>query len=212
MSGQLDGPLRGALLRGPLASSDGDRLRRSIAGLTEGLVDDPLPATLYLDGRLSLVDDLLQYFDRASMARSLEVRVPFLDHKVVEYCARIPADLKIRRLRTKHLLKEAARGLLPDQIVDKRKIGFFNRALDGWLTAQIAEAIPTYLLAPSPRCAEFLDPPVLRRLVEAHVSGRDRSHTQLLLALLVLEVWLTTTLPRALEPPVASREAVPMPA
>ena len=195
---------------GPLEGAE--RVTRLISASAEGLADDPLPATLYLDGRLALVDDMLQYFDRASMARSLEVRVPFLDHKVVEYCARIPADLKIRRLRTKHLLKEAARGLLPDQIVDKRKIGFFNRALDGWLTAQLAEAIPTYLLAPSPRCAEFLDPGALRRLVEAHVSGRDRSHTQLLLALLVLEVWLTTTLPRALEPPVASREAVPLPA
>jgi asparagine synthase (glutamine-hydrolysing) len=197
MSGQLDGPLRGALLRGPLASSDGDRLRRSIAGLTEGLVDDPLPATLYLDGRLSLVDDLLQYFDRASMARSLEVRVPFLDHKVVEYCARIPADLKIRGLRTKHVLKEAARALLPDQIVDKRKIGFFRGATRAWMSAQVEGAIGEYLLTPDARCAEFLDPGVLRRLVEAHASGRDRSHTQLLLAVLMLEVWLTTFLPRA---------------
>src|SRR5207244_12742020 len=126
------------------------------------------------------------------------------------YCARIPPDLKIRRLRTKHLLKEAARGLLPDQIIDKRKIGFFNRALDGWVTARLDGAISEYLLAPEPRCAEFLDPAAVRRLLQAHASGRDRSHTQLLLAVLMLEVWLTTYLPRALSPQRPA--AVPVPA
>ena len=180
---------------GPLEGAE--RVTRLISASAEGLADDPLPATLYLDGRLALVDDMLQYFDRASMARSLEVRVPFLDHKVVEYCARIPADLKIRRLRTKHLLKEAARGLLPDQIVDKRKIGFFRGATRAWMSAQVEGAIGEYLLTPDARCAEFLDPGVLRRLIEAHASGRDRTHTQLLLAVLMLEVWLTTFLPRA---------------
>jgi asparagine synthase (glutamine-hydrolysing) len=212
MSGQLDGPLRRALLRGPLEGSDGRLVRHSVARLTDGLADDPLPATLYLDGRLALVDDMLQYFDRASMARSLEVRVPFLDHKVVEYCARIPSDLKLRGLRTKHLLKEAARGLLPDQIIDKRKIGFFRGATHAWMSAQIDGAIAEYLLAPDLRCADFLDPAALRRLVEAHASGRDRGHTQLLLAVLILEVWLRTTLPRALEPPAPRLKAIRIPA
>ena len=69
--------------------------------------DDPLPAALYLDGQLGLVDDMLHYFDRASMAHSLEVRVPFLDHHLVELCATIPAQLKVRRLDTKHVLKHA---------------------------------------------------------------------------------------------------------
>ena len=208
MSGQLDEPLRRELFRGPLTRTDGSLARRSITRLTGGLADDPLPATLYLDGQLSLVDDMLHYFDRASMARSLEVRVPFLDHEVVEYCARIPADLKIRRLRTKHLLKEAARGLVPEQIIDKRKIGFFSKALDGWVDAQLQGAIKDYLLAPAPRYAEILDPFAVRRLVEDHASGRDRTHSQLLLAVLMLEVWLTTTLPQAIERPLVRREAV----
>jgi hypothetical protein len=68
------------------------------------------------------------------------------------------------------------------------------------------------LLAREPRCAEFLDPSALRRLVEAHASGRDRGHTQLLLAVLMLEVWLTTTLPRALDAPRVRRDAVRLPA
>jgi asparagine synthase (glutamine-hydrolysing) len=180
--------------------------------LAYGLTDDPLPATLYLDAQLSLVDDMLHYFDRASMARSLEVRVPFLDHKVVEYCARVPADLKIRRLRTKHLLKEAARGLVPDQIIDKRKIGFFRGATRSWMAAQMDGAIEDYLLAPAPRYAEVLDPAAVRRLVEGHASGRDRSHVQLLLAVLMLEVWLTSCLPRAAATAPPRPLPVPVPA
>jgi len=65
------------------------------------------------------------------------------------------------------------------------------------MSAQVEGAIGEYLLTPDARCAEFLDPGVLRRLIEAHASGRDRTHTQLLLAVLMLEVWLTTFLPRA---------------
>jgi asparagine synthase (glutamine-hydrolysing) len=212
MSGQLDGDLRRELLRGPLVETNGSLARRSIERLADGLTDDPLPATLYLDGQLSLVDDMLHYFDRASMAHSLEVRVPFLDHKVVEYCARIPADLKIRRLRTKHLLKEAARGLVPDQIIDKRKIGFFRGATRSWMAAQMEGAIADYLLAPAPRYAEILDPAAVRRLVEGHASGRDRTHGQLLLAVLMLEVWLASCLPRAAEAAQLRPVTVPVPA
>ena len=119
--------------------------------------DDPLPAQLYLDGQLGLVDDMLHYFDRASMAHSLEVRVPFLDHELVELCATIPAKHKVRRLDTKHVLKHAVRGLIPDQIIDKPKVGFFNAAVDGWFRAQTRGAISDYLLGPDPRYAEMLD-------------------------------------------------------
>ena len=101
---------------------------------------------------------------------------------------------------------------MPEQIIDKRKIGFFNRALGGWVSAQLQTAIPEYLLAAEPRCAEFLERGAVRRLVEAHASGRDRSHTQLLLAVLMLEVWLTTCLPRALEPPIVPVSTVRLPA
>ena len=89
----------------------------------------PLEAALYLDARLGLVDDMLTYFDRASMACSLEVRVPFLDHELVELCARIPAAHKVRRLQGKHVLRLAARDHVPDFVLDKRKRGFFNEAV-----------------------------------------------------------------------------------
>ena len=106
--------------------STADAARRAIVRSLEGVPDDPLPAMLYLDGKLGLVDDMLHYFDRASMAHSLEVRVPFLDHQLVEFCATIPADLKVRRLTTKYLLREAARGLVPERVLDEEKDRFLQ--------------------------------------------------------------------------------------
>ena len=120
-------------MRGPLAELDGTTaLRTRTRAARRRRPTIRLPAALYLDGQLGLVDDMLHYFDRASMAHSLEVRVPFLDHHLVEYCATIPAGYKVRRLETKHVLKRAARGLVPDRIIDKPKIGFFHAAVDAW--------------------------------------------------------------------------------
>jgi asparagine synthase (glutamine-hydrolysing) len=198
MSGRLDGELRAELVRGPLAAADGESARRAVAARLNGFPDDPLPATLYIDAQLALVDDMLHYFDRASMAHSLEVRVPFLDHHLVEYCATIPADLKVRRLTTtKYVLKRAARGLVPDRIIDKEKIGFFAASVDRWFDAQVNGVIADYLLAEEPRYAEFVDRATVAGLVERHANGADRRHGKLLLSLLMLEVWLSEYLPRA---------------
>lgn len=197
MSGRLDASLRSEMLRGPLARLDGGAARRAIATRLNDVPDDPLPATLYIDAQLALVDDMLHYFDRASMAHSLEVRVPFLDHHLVEYCATIPADMKVRRLTTKYVLKEAARGLLPDRIIDKPKIGFFAASVDRWFSAQTEGVIADYLLDASPRYAEFIERGTVERMVSRHADGTDTSHGRLLLSLLMLEIWLSDYLPRA---------------
>jgi asparagine synthase (glutamine-hydrolysing) len=213
MSGKLDDGLRLELARGPLAGLDGDAARRVVLSRTNGMRHaDPLPATLYIDAQLALVDDMLHYFDRASMAHSLEVRVPFLDHHVVEYCARIPSELKVRRLTTKYVLKRAARGLIPDRIIDKRKMGFFHHSVDGWLRAQTDGLLGEYLLGESPRYAELLDRQTVRRLVETHADGSDTTNRYLLLSILMLEVWLATFLPRALGAALADRSRVVVPA
>jgi asparagine synthase (glutamine-hydrolysing) len=198
MSSQVDEALRAQLYRGPLADLDGDGPRQVVAVLAAGVDDDPLPVTLHIDGQLALVDNMLAYFDRTSMAHSLEVRVPFLDHRVVEYCSRIPAELKVRRLTTKYVLRHAARGVLPNNIIDKRKLGFFRGASAGWLKAQMSGAVSTYLLDSRPCYAEFLDRHAVERLVRRHLDGTDTSHVHLLMSILMLEVWLSTYLPRAL--------------
>jgi asparagine synthase (glutamine-hydrolysing) len=208
MSSKLGGDARARLLRGPLAELDGLASQRAVRALLNGTPDgDPLATTLFLDGQLALVDDMLHYFDRASMAHSLEVRVPFLDHKLVEYAATIPSAFKVRGLNTKYVLKHAARGILPDRIIDKRKLGFFREEVSGWFRAQTAGSVSDYLLGPSPRYAEFLDRGEVERLVRAHAAGSSADQ-HLLLAVLMLEVWLSTYLPRAATTAAAARDVV----
>ena len=121
--------LRGDLFGGALAEHAGAAEACSRGRLAGAPGAAPLEAALYLDARLGLVDDMLTYFDRASMACSLEVRVPFLDHELVELCARIPTEHKVRRLQGKHVLRLAARDHVPAFVLDKRKRGFFNEAV-----------------------------------------------------------------------------------
>ena len=200
MSGRLGGGRRESLYRGPLYGKTGTAALEAVNELAAGVVDTPLPVTLHIDAQLALADLMLHYFDRASMAHSLEVRVPFLDHHVVEYCARIPTDLKVRRLQTKYVLKRGAEGIVPSRIIHKRKLGFFVGPSQGWLAAQLTAGALEPALGSDIRCAEFLDPAAVERLARAHQTGSDVSNTQLLTAILMLEIWLQSYIPRALAP------------
>jgi asparagine synthase (glutamine-hydrolysing) len=211
MSGKLDPDVRRRLVQGPLAGTDGRAAERSVRALLNGMPDDPVATTLFLDGQLALVDDMLHYFDRTSMAHSLEVRVPFLDHELVEYCATIPSRYKVRGLARKIVLKRAARGIIPNRIIDKRKIGFFRPAVAEWFRAQSEGAIAEYLSG-SPRCTEFLDPGELRALVHAQTLDPKARHPHLLLAILMLEAWLSSYLPRAFGSFEPARERIRIPA
>jgi asparagine synthase (glutamine-hydrolysing) len=201
---RLDDRSRARLVRGPLLELDGGRGAIERAG--ERLASGGLSSLLYLDANLGLVDDMLHYFDRASMAHSLEVRVPFLDHHLVEWAARLPPRFKVRGMETKVVLKRAARGILPDAIIDKPKIGFFNGAADGWLRTQLTGSLSDYLLDPGARIAELLDRGELEQLIVRHREGR--ADGGLLLAGLMLEIWLSTYLPRAARVSSEQLEAV----
>ena len=196
MSGRVDADLRGRLYRGQLAGMRGDAAARAVAERLPSHEVGVLASTLHVDGTLALVDDMLHYFDRVSMAHSLEVRVPFLDHELVEYCAGIPPALKVRGLTTKYLLKRAARDILPAEIVHKRKLGFFRPAAAGWLANQIEGAGGDYLTAREPIYGEFLDRDAVVGLVHDYTAG-DRRHVFLLTSLMMLEVWLQTYVARA---------------
>ena len=198
MSGRLTPDLRRTLVRGPLAELDGMTALRSAELLANGLSADPLGETLYLDAQLALPDDMLHYFDRASMAHSLEVRVPFLDHHVVEFAARIPSKYKVKRRVGKHVLRTAARGLVPEHAIAKKKAGFFRASVGSWLENQTQGAIADWLLVPDPRYAEFLDPDVVRSLITRRTDRGTLADPQLVLSILMLEVWLSSFLPRAL--------------
>jgi asparagine synthase (glutamine-hydrolysing) len=202
MSGRVDPGLRELLYRGPLAATEGDAARRAVLERLPSGAAGALATTLHVDGTLALVDVMLHYFDRVSMAHSLEVRVPFLDHELVEYCAAIPPDLKVRRLATKYLLKRAAKDLLPLQIVHKRKLGFFRPAAAGWLASQLEGEGGAYLVARHPLFEEFVARRHVLELVQQYRAG-DRRHVFLLTSLMMLEAWLQTYLVRATEVPSA---------
>jgi asparagine synthase (glutamine-hydrolysing) len=199
--------LQERLARGELASLGGESGLRAIQPHTAGLTDDPLLASLYLDSQLTLVDDMIHYFDRTSMAHSLEVRVPFLDHKVVELCATIPGNLKVRGRTTKYLLKQVARGLVPDFVIDKPKTGFFSGVARSWMQEQLKGPAADYLLHGELACGDFLDTEEVRRMAR-NGSGGAPTDVDALYAVLMLEVWLTSVLPRALAPSEPPREIV----
>lgn len=133
-----------------------------------------------------LPDDLLIKADRCSMAASLEARAPFLDHELAELAAHIPLNLKLNGSNTKYILKEVARGLLPDDIIDRRKHGF-GVPLGTWLKKDI-EPVRQMLLSKKARERGLLDMATVERLINEHESGQ-RDHGFRLWTLLTLESW-----------------------
>jgi asparagine synthase (glutamine-hydrolysing) len=196
---RLPDELRERLFVGPLEGAHGEYARSSVEQRVGTHRADAVATSLALDGQLGLVEDMLHYFDRTSMAHSLEVRVPFLDHHLVEHCATIPSSLKVRRGQQKYLLRRLARGIVPDEVLARRKVGFFSSAVDGWVEANLRRHFADYLLDPAARYAEFLDREVVKSLLSDSLDGRSSAlDRRLLLAVLVLEVWLSEFLARAL--------------
>jgi asparagine synthase (glutamine-hydrolysing) len=198
-SGYVHADVRDDLFGGALAEH-ADAAARAVRGVAAGAPGAaPLEAALYLDARLDLADRLLLYFDRASMACSLEVRLPFLDHELVELCAMIPTAHKVRRLQGKHVLREAARGLIPDFVFGKKKAGFFGAQIGSWIAAGDGALVNRLLLGSRPAYAAVIDQTAVRRLVADWRAGRP-GNDNLVFALVMLELWLSETLPRALAP------------
>jgi asparagine synthase (glutamine-hydrolysing) len=147
-----------------------------------------LGETLHLDTRIGLVDNMLLYFDKMSMAASLEVRVPFMDHDVVAFCEALPDPRRVRRGNRKDLLKRASRGLVEDAIIDKPKRGFFHSALGTWLRAHREPLLRDTLLAPETRARGlYRDEAVEALLAAAGEEGKKAD--QRLFTLFLLERW-----------------------
>ena len=149
----------------------------------------PLGETLHLDTRVALVDNMLLYFDKMSMAASLEVRVPFMDHDVVSFCSRLPDSRRVSRMRKKELLKRASRGLVDDYIIDKPKKGFFHEGLGAWLTHHRDDLVRETLLEGPALERGMYDRAVVLDLVE-RAKLDDKKASQRLFSLLALERWM----------------------
>ena len=148
---------------------------------------DPLARELYVDIKTYLVDDILTKVDRASMAVGLEVRVPLLDHKFVEFMARVPSGLKLRGGHGKYLFRQAVRPMLGPEVVDRPKMGF-SVPLGAWFRGPLRELAEDTMFAPDAFIGSVLDIGAVRRLWRAHQGGLSHNES-MIWAVLMLEQW-----------------------
>jgi asparagine synthase (glutamine-hydrolysing) len=142
---------------------------------------------LYADTKTYL-HELLMKQDQMSMAASLESRVPFLDHTLVEFTARLPERMKLRRLTTKYVLRKSMKGLLPEPILTRPKMGF-PTPVGAWFRGTYRSVIDDYALSSRSLERGIFDPTFVRNLVAEHQSGA-RDHSQRLWSLVNFEMWL----------------------
>ncbi|MBI1734380.1 MAG: asparagine synthase (glutamine-hydrolyzing) [Candidatus Rokubacteria bacterium] len=147
----------------------------------------PLQRLLYLDLKGYLGEGVLTKVDRASMACSLEVRVPLLDRRVVDLAAILPDRMKLKGFRTKHVLKQAAVGLLPRDIAERPKKGF-GVPVARWFRSELAPLLDEALSASAVAKAGLFQPAAVRQLVDEHRHGKH-DHRKKLYTLLVLALW-----------------------
>ncbi len=178
-------------LRAALGGGVDRRQRAAWAGYGHG---DPMDGAFRVDLATYLPDDLLTMADRMSMARSLELRAPFCDHRLVETSLALAPSLKAPRLRLKGLLKAAFADVLPAEILGRPKQGFMI-PLNRWLRTDL-KALLDDLLAPARVTARGLfEPAAVATLRAEHMSGR-RTHGDRLWTLMLLELWLREFLDR----------------
>ena len=148
---------------------------------------DPLSRIQYVDIKTYLVDDILTKVDRASMAHSLEVRVPLLDHKVMEYAASIPARYKLQNGEGKYIFKKALHDLLSPEILNRNKMGF-SIPLARWLRSDLKQLFEEQVFSKNTFIEAFFDSAPIQQWWLQHQRG-TRDNACFLWALLVLEHW-----------------------
>jgi asparagine synthase (glutamine-hydrolysing) len=155
----------------------------------------------YLDLKTWLVDDLLIKADRMTMGASVELRVPFLDYRLLEFSSRLPPRLRIKRGQPKYLMKKAAERYLPKDIIYRKKRGFPTPLADLFRNGMRSYVADT-LGSRSFRERGLFKSDCVDSLLARHVSGDEDNHRSLW-QLLVLENWYTTFIdPAALTPPL----------
>ena len=142
---------------------------------------------LYFDQTSWLPDNLLERGDRMTMAASIEARVPFLDHKFVEFVSTLPDHWRVDELRRKRVLRAAARAVLPREILMRRKVGF-RVPINEWFAGGLRNYLLEHLCSRDSLTRGYYDPAVLDRIVDEHLSGAQ-AHDKLLWTLLTLEIW-----------------------
>ena len=149
--------------------------------------DDPLLRLLHVDLQTQLPEALLLLSDKMTMATSLECRVPFLDHHLVELAARIPTSIKLKQGRLKNMLKEAVRDILPHDVIHRRKRGF-GAPMGSWIQRELRPLRDVLLARDSIERRGMLAWPVVQSICDAHDANRE-DYTDLIMVLMNLEIW-----------------------
>jgi len=192
-----------SILRGPMREQlFSSTFKRQLAGYRAQQVferhaaragtDDPLALIQYLDLKTYLVGDINTKVDRASMAHSLEVREPLMDHELIEWLASLPSNLKVRGQEGKFLLKKAMEPRLSNDILYRPKMGFAV-PLARWFRGPLKERVRRAVLGPRLAETGWFDAAYLQQLVEQHQSGA-RDHSAPLWTLLMFESFLRNVL------------------
>ncbi|HEY7184139.1 MAG TPA: asparagine synthase (glutamine-hydrolyzing) [Blastocatellia bacterium] len=164
---------------------DRDPYRASLSYIEQSDAETPLDKLLAADLKTYL-HELLMKQDQMSMAASLESRVPFLDHKLVEFAARMPDTMKLHGWTTKYVLRRAMGGLLPPQILTRKKMGF-PTPVGRWFRGPFRRVIDEYVLGERATARGVFNPSYARDLVARHAAGEN--HTERLWMLVNFEIW-----------------------
>jgi asparagine synthase (glutamine-hydrolysing) len=146
---------------------------------------DMLDRMLYADTKTYL-QELLMKQDQMSMAASIESRVPFLDHRLMEFTASMPQRMKLRGTMTKYVLRMAMKGKLPDEILTRGKMGF-PVPVGKWLRGEYRHMVEEYILSERTLSRNIFNADAVREITERHMQGEN--HDERLWALLNFEIW-----------------------
>ncbi|MGH9768549.1 MAG: asparagine synthase (glutamine-hydrolyzing) [Blastocatellia bacterium] len=164
---------------------DRDPYRTSLAYIEQSDAETLLDKLLAADLKTYL-HELLMKQDQMSMAASLESRVPFLDHKLVEFATRLPEAMKLRGWTTKYVLRQAMRGVLPPRILTRKKMGF-PVPVGSWFRGAFRRALDEYVLSERALGRGVFNPSYVRELVARHAAGEN--HAERLWMLVNFEIW-----------------------
>jgi asparagine synthase (glutamine-hydrolysing) len=142
---------------------------------------------IYQELKLRLAELLLMRVDKMTMATSVEARVPFLDHKLVEFAMTIPREMKYRKGETKYVLKQALGGVIPDRVLKRKKRGF-GAPIKEWMLDRLGGFVEDTLLNSSLGRRELFDYDFIKRLIDDHRTGRV-NYSFHLWSLLNLHMW-----------------------
>jgi asparagine synthase (glutamine-hydrolysing) len=198
LEGSLMSPQRAHVYwNGTFADQEKSRLQLSNPGSLDLLLEelrqaisptDDLAGYLWFDQKYYLPDDILTKVDRMSMAHSMEVRPPFLDHRIVEFAATLPAGLKIRGSRQKVILKELMKDKLPSSVLRRKKIGFDIPAHE-WIRGPLRSLVVDTLMSGAANHSELFRPEVIEEYLRLHLDRRANVGYNLW-GLMVLFLWM----------------------